>query len=435
MEYSRTGPERHRLGNDALPGAVVGSVASVARSAGVASVGAPLPAATAAVLGTMRDLPPLFDPFSLTAPQIAPEEAVRLARAERFELQAVARSILPSRHRIRCCLLYRQHNTDFVEIRRSQASGLAYYAGLQTCGLGAVCPVCGCKIAEHNAGEIQTALDIWKAYSGIPALFTYTMPHYRSQGLSENVVALLAAHRNLTRNRPYRRLCERAGLTHSIRAIEVTYGRRNGFHPHLHVLGFFGPGYTSSDVAETVPSIWLAELLRQQVEIANPADVLKHGVSVQLGFTAGAKYLSKVSRVWGLAEEIAKANRKKGRGDHYSPAQLLSLVRDGELWAADVYREYAEAAHGLHFLQWSRGMRAALGLADEKTDEDIAAGVKQSDAVLATLSAAEWCAVRARGWQARSRLVELADYDEDAALGYVAHLVEQFRRGCGELRN
>ncbi len=402
-----------------------GGVSAASLGAGQHFSGVPSPS-----LGTITGFAAAFDPFTLALPQIVPEESARLARAERFELQSVARSILPG-HRIRCCLLYRRHDAALVQVRRSSASGLAYYAGLQVCGRGAVCPVCGSRIAEHNRGEIQTALDVWRAIGGVPALITLTMPHYRAQGLSENVAALLAAYRGLTGNRPYRGLARGAGLTHSIRSLEVTWGRRNGFHPHLHVLGFFGSGYGASGFPERLPLLWLAELQRH-IAITNTDHVLERGVRFQLGFSAGAEYLSKVGQAWGLAEEVAKANRKKGRGDHYSPVQLLWHVRDNTLpEAASVYREYAEASKGLHFLQWSRGMREALGLVEEKSDEEKADGVDQHDLVLASLTPHEWRAVRAGGWQARSRLVELADFDEDSALAYLAHLVERYRQAGG----
>ncbi len=390
-------------------------------------------ASAGASLGTITGFAAETTPFALTPPQIAPEQSARLARAERFELQSVARSTLPG-HRIRCCLLYRRPNTTLVEVRRSTGSGLAYYAGLQICGRGAVCPICGARIAEHNRGEIQTALDVWRASGGVPALLTFTMPHYRAQGLSENVKVLLGAYRALTGHGSYRELARIAGLAHSIRSLEVTWGRRNGFHPHLHVLGFFGSGYGAAGLPERLPLLWLAELQRH-IDITNTDHVLERGVCFQLGFSAGAEYLSKVGQAWGLAEEVSKANRKKGRGDHYSPLQLLCHVRDGTLpEAAAVYREYAEASKGLHFLQWSRGMRAALGLAEEKSEEEKADGEDQHDAVLASLTPEEWRAVRLGGWQARSRLVELADYDEDAAIAYVAHLVERFRQVAGGAR-
>jgi hypothetical protein len=402
-----------------------GGGTEAARRGGVSAAG--FIGAAEAPLGTITGFAAETAPFALTSPQIVPEEGARLARAERFELQAVARSILPG-HRIRGCLLYRRPDTYSVEVRRSGVSGLAYYANLQVCGRGAVCPLCGARIAEHNRGEIQTALDVWRAFGGVPALMTFTMPHYRSQALSDNVPALLAAYRGLTGNGSYRKLARAAGLTYTIRSLEVTYGSRNGFHPHLHVLGFFGSGYGAAGFPERLPILWLAELQRH-IEITNADHVLERGVTFQLGFSAGAEYLSKVGRAWGLAEEVAKANRKKGRGDHYSPVQLLCHVRDNTLpEAAVVYQEYAEASRGLHFLQWSRGMRAALGLGEEKSEEEKADGEDQRDAVLASITSEEWRAVRAGGWQARSRLVELADFDEDAALAYLAHLVKRFHQ-------
>jgi hypothetical protein len=271
-------------------------------------------------------------------------------------------------------------------------------------------------------------LDVWRERGGVPALLTLTMPHYRSQGLSDNLIAIHGAYRALTGNGSYRRLCAQAGLDHLIRVSEVTYGPRNGFHPHLHGLGLFGAHFDSLAFERELARLWLANLQRQGVRIDDPAAVLLRGVRVQLGFTAGAEYVSKIGRTWGLAEEVAKANRKKGRGEHYSPADLLRHVRDGTLTgAAEVFREYAAAIEGVHLLQWSRGMRKALGLSAEKSDQEIAAGDDQADAVLALLTLHEWRAVRFGGAVAVLRVLHLADDDEDGAVAYVGELVRRYQ--------
>ncbi len=354
-------------------------------------------------------------------------EMGKLARAERYELQAVLRGLISENRRIQGCLRFPRGGASHIEIHQSHNSGLAYYSGLQTCGRGGVCPACGSKIAEHNCREIQAALDVWRGRGGVPALLTLTLPHYRSQGLSDNLSAMLAAYRALLQNRPYRNLRIYAKLDHSIRVPEITYGPRNGFHPHLHILGFFGAHFDASAFERGLARLWLANLERQGVQIADPAAVLLRGVRVQLGFTAGAEYVSKVGRTWGLAEEVAKANRKKGRGEHYSPADLLRHVRDDTLpgaWA--VFREYAAAIEGVHLLQWSRGMREKLGLSAETTDQEIAAGDDQADAVLASLTLHEWRAVRFGGVAAVLRVLHLADDDADGALGYVGELVRRY---------
>jgi hypothetical protein len=258
------------------------------------------------------------------------------------------------------------------------------------------------------------------------------MPHYRSQGLSDNLRAILAAYAELVRNGSYRRLRVEAGLKHSIRASEITYGPRNGFHPHLHILGFFGGHFDARAFGDELARLWLANLQRQGVQVDNPGAVLLRGARVQLGFTAGAEYVSKIGRTWGLAEEVAKANRKKGRGEHYSPADLLRHVRDDTLpGAAGVFREYAAAIDGKSLLQWSPNMRDELGLSAEKTDEEIAAGIDQADTVLALLSLHEWRAIRFGGVAAITRVLHLADDDEDGALGYVGELVRCYELSRG----
>jgi hypothetical protein len=216
-------------------------------------------------------------------------------------------------------------------------------------------------------------------------------------------------------------------LKYIIRASEITYGVRNGFHPHLHGLGFFRGHFDVIAFEQELARLWLAELLRQGVQIDDRAAVLLRGVRVQLGFTAGAEYVSKIGRTWGLAEEVAKANRKRGCGEHYSPADLLRHVRDETLpGVAVVFREYAAAIEGVHLLQWSRGMRHELGLAAEQSDQEIAAGIDQADTVLALLSLHEWRAIRFGGVAAITRVLHLADDDEDGALVYVGALVRRY---------
>ncbi len=399
-------------------GALVGGGPQPASGRVRAAVGA-----SRASLGTNAGFAAAISPdFVVTT-----REMGKLARAERYELQAVLRGLISENRRIQGCLRFPRDGASHVEIHQNHNSGLAYYSGLQTCGRGGICPACGSKIAEHNCREIQAALDVWRGRGGVPALLTLTMPHYRSQRLSDNLSAMLAAYRALLQNRPYRTLRIHAKLDHSIRALEITYGPRNGFHPHLHILGFFGADFDAPAFERQLARLWLANLQRQGVQIDDPAAVLLRGVRVQLGFTAGAEYVSKIGRTWGLAEEVAKANRKKGRGEHYSPADLLRHVRDDTLPAARaVFREYAAAIEGKSLLQLSRDMRKELGLKAEKSDQEIAAGEDQVDAVLALLTLHEWRAVRFGGVAAVVRVLHLADDDADGALGYVGELVRRY---------
>ena len=64
-----------------------------------------------------------------------PTDAARLARAERYDLQRVAREVLGSDHRIRGCLRYRHFGATHVAVRNRRDTGQAYYSGLQVCAV------------------------------------------------------------------------------------------------------------------------------------------------------------------------------------------------------------------------------------------------------------------------------------------------------------
>lgn len=339
-----------------------------------------------------------------------PDERARAARAERYELQAVAREVLPGGHRIRGCHRYRHFGAATVKVRNRRDTGQAYYSGLQVCGVAAACPCCGARIAEERARRVELAIAGWRATGGGVALLTLTFSHRAGQALEPNLDALLAAYTAMVRGGSYRRLAARYGLRHGIKGVEVTWSPANGWHPHLHVLAFFRADF---DAAAFQRELWV--LWRAQLKRLGRSCTQAHGLKVQQGFTNAHKYVTKIGRQWGLADELARANHKRGRLDGYSPPDLLRACRDGELLAAPaLYAEYVAAMAGRHMLQWSRGLAAAVGLADERTDQEIAEGTDQADPILVELTAADWSAVRRAG--GRVRLLEIADAGEVQAV-------------------
>ena len=84
---------------------------------------------------------------------------------------------------------------------------------------------------------------------------------------------------------------------------------------------------------------------------------------------------------WGLDSEITKADEKRGRGDNFTPFQLLELYAEGEGWAGHLYQEFADATKGTVSFSWSPrpnkrydeiGLRARLGLGDDLSDQELA---------------------------------------------------------------
>lgn len=345
-----------------------------------------------------------------SAPLPFPADTARLARAERYELQGVARAVLGADHRIRGCLRYRHFGATTVVVRNRRDTGQAYYSGLQVCGVAAACPCCGARIAEDRAQRVETAITTWKADGGQVALLTLTFSHHAGQALAPNLDALLVAYRAMVRGGSYRRLKVRYGLMHTIKGIELTWSTVNGWHPHLHVLGFFGGAFDAAAFERELWALWSAQLGR-----LNRSCTRAHGLKVQQGFANAHKYVTKIGRQWGLADELARANQKRGRGGSYSPPDLLRACRDGSLMVAPaLYVEYVEALYGRHMFQWSAGLAAVVGLAEERSDQEVAEGVDQADPILVELSPENWSVVRRANGIVR--LLDIADAGEDEAV-------------------
>ena len=360
--------------------------------------------------------------FAAALPQ---ETALRL---EKWELQSVSRFLLP-KERIRFCCLSRIPGKIGVDVYHSPTHSSAHYGGLITCGSVWNCPVCSARISERRRELLARAVAACIDLGGRPLLVTYTFSHKRSDRLSVSLSALLDAQRSMTGNRPYKRLTDRYGILGTVKALETTWSNRNGWHPHAHALMFAPSEIDPAALEEDLYRLWAATMHRHGFTMAQG-----RGVKVQSTYGKVAEYVAKwgVSpsrRLWGVEDELAKSHSKRAhRGDDqagYSPFDLLRwLVDTGESQAAALFRDYAATFKRRQQLTWSPGLAAFLGIEDEaaKTDEEIAGEIREDAVLLATLTPAEWRAVRHA--DRRGELLEVARTGDLAAVrAFVAELV------------
>lgn len=344
-------------------------------------------------------------------------------RLERYELQAVARVILP-KSRLRVCMLCASPVAR-PKVMYSPQRQAAHLTGLMVCGSVWVCPVCAGRVSERRRGEVARAVS-WARDNGLSmVLATFTLSHAATDSLSDSLEALNAAYLSMRRRRDYASLQASYGLTHSIKALEVTWGEAHGFHPHLHVLYTVPAAVEASALRSDLAGAWLPSL-RGRGRSADQA----HGVDVRATWGDVHKYVSKMGRRWGAEDEVTKANTKRGRevaGEvrRFTPFDLLRSVRDtGDPVHAERFREYAEAMKGRRQLRWSPGFRELVGLPKDATDEEIAANPLDDDASaypLAYLGLTDWAAVRWCGREAIAQLETTGDSgDRAAVLAFVA---------------
>lgn len=327
-----------------------------------------------------------------------------------------------------------------MEVWQSPTRSSAAYHGLQTCGSVWACPVCSAKVQGDRAEDIAAGAAAWHEKGGGMALLSLTFPHYRSDDLAELLDKLRDAMETMNRTRAFRDCFDRPArvgkptkrypdgkpipakpglfrIAGTIRALEVTHGEANGWHPHFHVLAFTSGGRMSAERLEALKNHLFPLWVESCVAAGLPAPSARHGLDVQDG-TRAAEYIAK----WGkepeaatvkatvgksTARELAYSHTKKGRGGSRSPFDLLRLAHAGNDRAAGLFRDFAIAFKGKRQLRWSRGLRDLLGLNAEKTDEELAAELEGKDSMpLLTIPRPVWSKVCRK--ELRGELLTLA---------------------------
>jgi hypothetical protein len=330
------------------------------------------------------------------------------ARFNRFILQGSARRLLPG-HRVSKCIRSVSNSTGDVAILKSETNGKCHYGGLQTCGSVWVCPVCAAKISERRKLEVRSALDTHLAAGGGVEMVTLTFPHSRTDVLKDLMAQLRQAMKVLKRGRSYRSVRSIFQSIGSIRALEVTWGEANGWHPHFHEIWFFSKPLTVRHRAMLTALLydgWSSACVKSGL----PSPNRKRGVHVQPAESA-ADYIAKFGTEprWEAASELTKQHVKKSRDSKgRTPFDLLRDYAQGNSRAGALFAEYVEAFFGFSQLFWSPGLKAIFGVA-VLTDEEIAAQKEDQAKVVCRMKVDDWKRVLKMAFDARSTLLTLAE--------------------------
>lgn len=309
----------------------------------------------------------------------------------KYKLQAKAARLLPG-ERVAYCMRTITPGRGGVEVIHTPGRG-ASYRGLMTCGSVWACPICASRITEHRKAELQAALDNWSGYAVMAA---FTLQHDQNDTLKELLNHLKAAFQALSRDRQVKNLKAQYGIIGTVSSLEVTHGA-SGWHPHRHVL------YLSERKLSTDEINALQGGISERWRLILKRRGRYGGESCAVVFTttgtnqAAAAYVAKGA--WGAAAELAKAPVKSGHAGNRSPFQLLD-ASDEDTQAAALFREYFFAFRRSHQLQYSRGLRALLGMEPELTDEELAA-VEDEGVVMMSIAPAVWHSICRRELRAQ----------------------------------
>lgn len=296
-------------------------------------------------------------------------------RVERWE----ARGVLwqeSTLKRVRSCGRVAVTADGSVQVR---ANGAAVgYAGLASCGSVWACPVCNARIQAVRRLEVGTAL-AWALASGGAAFGAYTLHHSRGSHLDATWRALSKCWNAVSADKSVRRVRASLGHVGFIRTAEVTHGA-NGWHPHLHPLHLFSRPVSVAEVVvlhQVQFRAWSAAAARLGLVAPSSAAQDLHVVAGEHAHQELADYFVKASYApsaesvgWEMTSTQTKTRTRAG--DSSTPWDLLrSVYVNGDADALDLWHAWEAGSRGKRAISWSRGLRAAVGLEAEASDEEI----------------------------------------------------------------
>ncbi len=334
------------------------------------------------------------------------------AKRVRQNLQRVAGGLLweksgEARQKYRVVHCGRSIAGDGVAVYRAVDGTKARLTGLTTCGSGWMCPVCAQNIAEARRKEASAALVQHVQAGGQAYLLTLTFAHHADEALSPMLKKFDEARQSFKNGSTYKKILGKdgaAGAVGAITALEVTCGKANGWHPHLHMIVLVKHEITQ-DQNERLRSEWVKTVIKKGFSDRSPVtDLMDRSFDLRGGADA-ADYITKYGREehWGLSSELVKAHAKQGLDEgHFKPFGLLELADRGNTWAMMRFREFAGAFLGKRLLTWSPGLKKAFDL-KEIDDADLAAGEIPEEERVGRLTPEQWKIVLER--DARSDLL------------------------------
>lgn len=316
------------------------------------------------------------------------------ALRKRYILQSTARRLLPNNNRLSACNRAIAPGFSMVRVAYNQERNNARFGSLCRCESGWICPVCAVALSERRRHELLQAVIACKERGMTPIHAIFTMKHTSDQTLKELLPILIHAFDAVNSGRAGKTMRAKFGFFGFVRGLEVTEGSKglgNGWHPHLHVLWFVSSAIIEAEGGESE----YPEKLREEIwprwskalEKRGGSALEDYGLKVVTGDTYTAEYIAKYGKEprekrWSVEREIAKSNVKVAREDGRTPFALLEDAQAGDVDAAVLFIEFAEAIKGRSQLHWSKGLKDLLEVEVLTDKEAIAWGVGYIDRLL-----------------------------------------------------
>jgi hypothetical protein len=327
---------------------------------------------------------------------------------ERYLLSEIAAEILP-KSRCRFCCKSIVPGKNGVAVIYSKAHSRASYGNLMTCGSIWLCAVCAAKISERRRVELVKAAG---EHKGGLALITFTLQHDKNARLADTLGLLSLAAGKIFEGDWWTRFKQSVGYVGCVKANEITWSPRSGWHPHKHDLFFFEGVVDNKDAARiqkvlTDRYLYILEKFGGSALPGLAVDVrtARKNADVVAAYIAKFDKLPK-SPYWGVESELTKSYVKRSKGAAGMTFwQLLKFAGSGDSEAVELVKEYDQAVKGKSSLAYSRGLKTLLKI-DLKTDQEISDQLEKDGVEIAFLVRQLWRQVVSK--KLRAQLLDAA---------------------------
>lgn len=299
------------------------------------------------------------------------------------------------KHRVVLCYHQRLPKKQ-AELHKNLESGSVSWHNVGVCGSVWTCPVCSAKINRARREQISQAYDLVGNDDGCAYMLTFTVKHGIGDDLADLLAKMKDAMQHLQKSPAFKEVTRRQALKRPqakslpflgyigrIANLEVTYGERNGWHPHEHHLWFFRRDLTKGEIDQIRDRLFdawksacVAAGLPAPLKFAKGKDGKRRCIALDIRKAMTAQeYLTKFGqfdgdgnireRRWGPEKELAGAHVKAARAKGATPFQLLYQAAQGCVRSREKFVEFAEAFKGRHQLQFSRTLKQYLAELEE----------------------------------------------------------------------
>jgi hypothetical protein len=197
--------------------------------------------------------------------------------------------------------------------------------------------------------------------SGYALVFiTYTIQHKAVDPLVVVRDRVQGAHVELHSGKSWKAIEREFDWAGSMKAVEITYNE-NGWHWHLHEIGFVGDDCDLDQLRRRLDSRWNEATLH-----AGAYSKPGVGLVIKSANSAIRDYVAK----WGIVPELAPGNAKGAKHGGVLPFQFPDMClkdRKDEAWTKAQFLEYATATKGIKQLWASPSVRPFMAtIKDDK---------------------------------------------------------------------